>query len=479
MVDETFIESVAQERIDAEINERIRAHQATIARMQAATEVAQNLSVASRNRPFVMLSGGDSWFDYPLTGNGLPLQNTDIIAQLQTYGDSPITVLNLAHHGETSTDAMSLPKQERMIAALRDKANWIGGKPHAILFSAGGNDVAGDQFCIFLDFNDGRSDGLNAERFQMALNMVEASYLALFLLRDKYAHGVPIFAHSYDFPIPNGKHPSCAGPWLKPSLDFCNWSVSDGRRIAREALEAFKGMLVRLANNPRHNFHLIDTQGTLKDEEWANELHPGFLGFRKITKKFYDALTSVALFDDEPENEDVAAFLARFPPYEELIAREASEVELTARAHDAPSIPQLIENGSSAEGLAKAWKTAQKALPEFPHNGCAAHLSALLIESGIDIPMTLGAGNLARRLSLRGWERIKVGSQKPGDVGVTYDLDPTPPGADHIYLVIEVKENPDNMLVADNQRKTDAPHPRSASGRSDHKTPTEYFLRAT
>jgi hypothetical protein len=68
-----------------------------------------------------------------------------------------------------------------------------------------------------------------------------------------------------------------------------------------------------------------------------------------------------------------------------------------------------------------------------------------------------------------------VGNQQAGDVGVTYDLDHTIPGADHIYLVVRTN-GPDEMQVADNQRMADLPHKRYASGRG--KTPTEYFLRA-
>ena len=141
---------------------------------------------------------------------------------------------------------------------------------------------------------------------------------------------------------------------------------------------------------------------------------------------------------------------------------------------DAACVPKLIEVGSSAEGLAQAWKTAAAALKNFPTNGCAAHLSALLHEAGINIPMTLGAGMLGHRLADRGWTRIECGRQKAGDVGVCFD-NTDPPGADHIYLVVKTM-GPDEMLIADNQRKTDEPHSRFASGKG--KTPTEYFLRA-
>jgi hypothetical protein len=37
---------------------------------------------------------------------------------------------------------------------------------------------------------------------------------------------------------------------------------------------------------------------------------------------------------------------------------------------------------------------------------------------GINVPITLGAGNLARRIQGRGWNQISVGSQLAGDVAV-------------------------------------------------------------
>jgi hypothetical protein len=143
--------------------------------------------------------------------------------------------------------------------------------------------------------------------------------------------------------------------------------------------------------------------------------------------------------------------------------------------NDAQHIEKLIELGSTPAGLAEARETAKDALKGYPTNGCAAHLSALLRAAGISVRMEPGAGNLAHMLKQRGWQRIEVGGQQAGDVGVTYDNDPTPPGADHIYLVIETR-GLDEMLIADNQNKVDAPHTRFASGKG--KTPTEYFLRA-
>jgi hypothetical protein len=143
---------------------------------------------------------------------------------------------------------------------------------------------------------------------------------------------------------------------------------------------------------------------------------------------------------------------------------------------DAMHIPELIRQGSHSDGLKQARLTASTSLPGYPTNGCAAHLSALLQQAGIAVPMTWGAGKLASVLAARHWRRVGVGQQVPGDVGVCFDNNPDPPGADHIYLVVETHGG-DEMLIADNQNAdNDVPHKRFASGNG--KTPTEYFLRA-
>src|SRR5262249_49975798 len=133
--------------------------------------------------------------------------------------------------------------------------------------------------------------GLDAGRFQGALDMVEASYEALFAFRDKYAPSVPVVGHSYDFPIPNGVHPICAGPWLQPSLRYCGWTVlADGIRILQTALAGFAKLLSTLGADPANNFIVVPTQGTLATADWANELHPTSAGFKAIAQKFVTTL---------------------------------------------------------------------------------------------------------------------------------------------------------------------------------------------
>jgi hypothetical protein len=49
-------------------------------------------------------------------------------------------------------------------------------------------------------------------------------------------------------------------------------------------------MLAGLAATAAYKFTLVVTQGTLEPAEWANELHPTELGFRKIANVFHAAL---------------------------------------------------------------------------------------------------------------------------------------------------------------------------------------------
>ncbi|AIY43865.1 hypothetical protein LT85_4707 [Collimonas arenae] len=280
-----------QESIESEIAQRAQQHRAKMDILRNRDIHLKANGGAVPPKPLLLLAHGDSWFDYPLNGNTLAPHTTDIIAQLENMGTVRPVILNLAHYGDSSSDAMALPKQQRLIAYLQDATNWVNGKPDAILFSGGGNDIAGDKFCIFLDdASTGISNGLDPLRFPKLLQMVEASYLDLFAFRDKYAPGVPIFSHCYDFAIPSGVHPVCAGPWLLPSLTYSGWTTAQGTAIVHQALAALATTLRALAAVPANNFILVETQGALATADWANELHPYPAGFKKIAARFVSAL---------------------------------------------------------------------------------------------------------------------------------------------------------------------------------------------
>lgn len=285
------LQAELRESIERDIDGRILRHQREVVRMRAA--MAAQPKAPQR---LVILSHGDSWFNYPCDGNiPLPFSTSDIIEHLGNMGSPKPKILNLSHFGDATTDEMGLEKQKRLIKALTTPANWINGKPDAILFSGGGNDIAGDPFCIYLDYKttDSHTPGLNAERFAGRLASVKASYLDLFLFRDRYAKGVPIFGHGYDDARPMQPHPPCTGPWMKPSLHFTGWNDEEGAAILLDALTRFRKTLDDLETDPKHyNFVRVHTEGALAKSDWANELHPYPPGFQKLADRFLTALRS-------------------------------------------------------------------------------------------------------------------------------------------------------------------------------------------
>ncbi len=192
------------------------------------------------------------------TETGPSFGNTAIVAQthLGAIGNPPPHILNQALHGQATTAVLSYENQETMISVLTDPDQWLNQQtnlPDAILLSAGGDDLVGDQFAIYLDY--GGAGGLNVDRFEKALDSVEASYLDLFAFRDLFAKGVPVIAHCYDYALPNNVHPICVQHgWLQPSIDFAGYEYQQGLSIVQQMIDMFHDRLTKLATAAENNF---------------------------------------------------------------------------------------------------------------------------------------------------------------------------------------------------------------------------------
>jgi hypothetical protein len=275
--------------IEAELQQRILAHQ----RLLASQGFLANRDPA---RPLNLLADGDSWFDYPLSG-GLPIPS-DIIVQLGTLVSPRPFILNLAHHGDATTELLGVTKRNRLIAALQDPKN---GSFDGILFSGGGNDLVGDQFRLWLNDADavGRdpAKALNQQALDDIMGVVETAYLDLVATRNLVGGHIPIFVHTYDFARPTDVGVCGLGPWLFPSLMSRGWmhntgptDLTVGTQIVHLILEKFHSLVEKLASVHDNNVVSVNTQGTLNPGDWANELHPKPGGFRKIAQKFVGPL---------------------------------------------------------------------------------------------------------------------------------------------------------------------------------------------
>jgi hypothetical protein len=268
------------------------------------------LAAQPNKRTFTMLAQGDSWFDYP--------PGTDLIDCLHSNHGHQIT--NIAVAGSTLNDEAYGPVPRQMfglgppqtndpdrITELVDKIRQV--KPQALLLSAGGNDVAGDEFFSFINnarsglpaVNDEVLDGVVNGTFKTAYQyLIDKALAAAADLKIK----MPVFTHSYDYPWPDGR-PVVAflwwkvGPWFDRSFNAKNFpntnaaTLKTRHDITAKFIDAVNSMLAGLAADPKYSgkvFH-VDFRGTLLAEsEWANELHPRNPGFAKLADKIDAAL---------------------------------------------------------------------------------------------------------------------------------------------------------------------------------------------
>jgi hypothetical protein len=272
-----------------------------------AAPVRAMLQAAPVKRTFALLAQGDSWFDYP--------PGTDLIDCLHSNHGHAIT--NIAVAGSTLNDEAYGPVPREMfglpfgpkqtddpdrITELVHKIQTV--KPQGLLLSAGGNDVAGDEFFSFI--NNARS-GLAPINAGVLNGVVNGTFKAayLYLIDTALAAAadagivMKIFTHGYDYPWPDGRGVISflgwkVGPWFDPTFNaknFPNNNSSDLKKrhdIVVPFIDAVNGMLLGIAVDAKYAgkvFH-TDLRGTLSQtSDWANELHPGNAGFAALAVK--------------------------------------------------------------------------------------------------------------------------------------------------------------------------------------------------
>jgi len=245
-------------------------------------------ALATAPPSFRILAEGDSWFDYPSPGGGVVTHLGKLLKKA--------AILNLAHAGDELRQMLSLAQRDEIEERL--KQGQRRGMPFdVLLFSGGGNDVVGDQFCQWLrPFTSGASvpDLIDDVRFGAMLTLLEGGYRELSDIRNQCSASTTIFVHGYDYPQPTGKGVCWFGPWLRPSLEARG--IVDPQlqfAVVKEILVRFRTRLRSLAAS-LPNFIYVETQGLLQPTPkwWDNEIHPSPKGFDKIAIAFRGALVA-------------------------------------------------------------------------------------------------------------------------------------------------------------------------------------------
>jgi len=255
---------------------------------------------AATTRVVKVVAEGDSWYDYT--------PPNDVVASLRRgpWPGRRYDIRGRPAAGAYLNDMVYHPRQlAETFQAIREH------QPEVLLFSGGGNDIAGPELFDLLwhrkaggmaagqVVNNVVLGGLINEIFAQAYrDFIDAVRQCA---ADSGLPRLPIIVHGYDYAIPDGRGwlggaGPLPGPWLDPSLRRKGWDRTTDA-VAREAairqlIDALNLMLAGLAATIP-DLHYVDLRGTLARADWANELHPDAAGFRRVTARIEQMLRIV------------------------------------------------------------------------------------------------------------------------------------------------------------------------------------------
>ena len=168
-----------------------------------------------------------------------------------------------------------------------------------MLFSGGGNDLVGryDFDFVLRPRQDGmsRQDCIIEPRLELKLQQLEYVYRVLCEFVEQHSKNpdISIVTHTYDIAPPRqtgfelfdlfplGKS------WMHPYLEKNGIpEAEDQKAIVAHMLAGLRDTLRRVSID-YPILKVVDTQGTLADDQWRNEIHPTSQGFGLIADRIY------------------------------------------------------------------------------------------------------------------------------------------------------------------------------------------------
>lgn len=220
----------------------------------------------------VLLAEGDSWFQYPIFLE-------DVVDRLS----------------DDYTIFWSAAPGPNCAPYLREMSNRVSFR--GMLFSAGGNDVVGDQMRTLLRDHDPGLNAvghINAMTWAARLAELAAGYESMISAVHGVLPGLPILIHGYDHgnPLPDQG-------FSIPPLD--GWvgaprrarGIADGplqAEIVRALIDDVNRTLMPLAGGNRpdgkhQRVFFVDNRGVVANR-WHDELHPLDAGFADVARNF-------------------------------------------------------------------------------------------------------------------------------------------------------------------------------------------------
>lgn len=210
----------------------------------------------------IIVSEGDSWFQYPIVLD-------DVVDCLM--GDYAIRSLDAA--GDELRNMLS---ESEFIDEIRET------RASVLLFSGGGNDLLGEGRLErhLRDFDPRLSPKEYLKpSFEDAVKDALTHYDKLFRTMESDFPSVLTLCHGYDYAIP------ADGSWLgKPMRGHGITSASLQKEIVAVMIDRFNEGLSSLAANFK-SARFVDVRGVVRTR-WHDELHPNDAGFADVAAKF-------------------------------------------------------------------------------------------------------------------------------------------------------------------------------------------------
>ncbi len=289
-----------------------------------------------------VVAQGDSWFDY-LPGvdiiKWLKLTSGYKIKNFATGGD---TLENMVYGTEIKEGSWTRKPTEFVEVLAEIKRT----KPAFFLFSAGGNDIAGDEFASFLNHADSSPPSLLRTAYVTDIidRVFRGGYEDMIKKVKAASPKTRIIFHGYGRAIPTGKgvvnigNYRFIGPWIRPSLTRKNiLDPQVQRKIVADFIDQLNVMLQSVANSYQ-DVYFLDLRNLINDDDWINELHLNALAYKRVAQVFenkMDALLSPKLAAIQTKAKAVAQ--ASFQLLEQSLA--STQPGAPAQAHRAAAAP--------------------------------------------------------------------------------------------------------------------------------------------
>lgn len=236
----------------------------------------------------VIFAEGDSWFDFP--------PGVDIIDHLhQGHG---LAITRFSKHGDTLDNMVygvktGTPQIEDFLAQAARTP------PRVVLFSAGGNDVLGEELLRYLNHSSSGLSLLRGAVVDYLIDTVFHNAFGTFIDRVRaVARDAHFILHGYAEPFPSGEPTRCgpfpvAGPWIRPQLEKMRIPVTIGTPLVHTLAGRFNEMLRVLANSRPDHVTYLDLRSTISETDWRDELHLQSSAYARVADLFAAAINAI------------------------------------------------------------------------------------------------------------------------------------------------------------------------------------------